>query len=132
MIDEYVTSVAMDHVRLSYCYLDDGDVDGYCSLFTEHVVLRQPGTTPVTGRAELERVERARQANYSVRHNIYQVFASGRRVAAIGRRRQLRAPYQADVHFVDVFTIADNGLLNDRTTFLFSPALISMGANSKS
>jgi ketosteroid isomerase-like protein len=128
MTDEYVTTVAMDHVRLSYCYLDDGDVEGYCSLFTEHAVLRQPGASPITGRDALERIERARQANYSVRHNIYQVFASGRRVAAIGRRRQLRAPYQADVHFVDVFTVDDNGLLNDRTTFLFSPARISMGA----
>lgn len=127
-----MTSVAMDHVRLSYCYLDDGDVDGYCSLFAEQAVLRQPGTTPVTGRAELERVERARQANYSVRHSIYQVFTAGRRrVAAIGRRRQLRAPYQADVHFVDVFTVADNGLLIDRTTFLFSPAVILMGVSSK-
>jgi hypothetical protein len=26
------------------------------------------------------------------------------------------------VDFVDVFTVADNGLLADRTTFLFTPA----------
>lgn len=117
MTDSHLTSVAMDHVRLSYCYLDEGDVDAYCSLFAEQAVLRQPGTTPVTGRHELERIERARQT--PVRHSIYQVFGSGRQVAAIGHRRHLAS--QADVHFIDVFTVADNGLLVDRTTYLFAP-----------
>lgn len=118
--NDLLTSVAMDHVRLSYCYLDDGDVDGYCSLFAEQAVLRQPGSTPVSGRNELERVERARQAKRPVRHSIHEVFGSGRRVAAIGR---LCGPGPTpDVHFVDVFTVADNGLLSGRTTFLFTPA----------
>jgi ketosteroid isomerase-like protein len=111
----------MDHVRLSYCYLDDGDLDAYCSLFAEQAVLRQPGRRTVTGRHELERVERARQASRSVRHSIYEVFGSGRRVAAIGRLCHRRpAAGQTDLNFVDVFTVADNGLLVDRTTFLFS------------
>jgi ketosteroid isomerase-like protein len=117
------TSLAMDHVRLSYSYLDDGDVDGYCSLFDEQAVVRQPGCGDVTGRRELERVERTRQTGRSVRHQIYDVFGSGRRVAALGRLSHLPAAtgnHATDVPFVDVFTVADNGLLIDRTTFLFA------------
>src|SRR5207249_9036866 len=83
--DNYLTSVGMDHVRLSYCYLDDGDLDAYCSLFAEQAVLRQPGRRPVTGRRELERVERARAATRSVFHSIVEVFVSVPRFAAIGR-----------------------------------------------
>ncbi|HEV2777840.1 MAG TPA: nuclear transport factor 2 family protein [Actinophytocola sp.] len=100
------TSVAMDHVRLSYCYLDDGDVDAYRSLFAE----------PAAGRAP--------QADRSCRHLIYEVFGSGRRVAAIGRRlsqQPVAGERATDVHFVDVFTVADNGLLVDRMTFLSPP-----------
>jgi ketosteroid isomerase-like protein len=117
MTDSHQTSVAMDPVRLSYCYLDEGDVDAYCSLFAEQAVHRQPGTTPVTGRTELERVERARQT--PVRHSIYQVFGAGRQVTAIGLRH---LSTHTDVHFIDIFTVADNGLLADRTTYLFTPS----------
>src|SRR5436190_16589107 len=98
--------VAMDHIRLSYCYLDEGDIDGYCSLFTEQAVIRQPGTPTVSGRLELERIERARRGTSRSRHFIHELIASGRRVAAIGRLRTAAA----ELHFVDVFTIADNGL----------------------
>jgi ketosteroid isomerase-like protein len=113
----------MDHVRLSYYYLNDGDLDAYCSLFAEQAVVRQPGRRPVTGRQELERVERARRATRSVRHSIYEVFGSGRKVAALGllTHRRHAGPAESDLPFVDVFTVADNGLLVDRTTFLFSP-----------
>jgi ketosteroid isomerase-like protein len=120
--DNYLTSVGMDHVRLSYSYLDDGDVDAYCSLFTEQAVLRQPGKNPVNGRDELERHERARQASRSVRHSIVDVFGSGRKVAAVGRMSHHHSPAtDHDTHFVDVFTVGDSGLLENRTTFLFTP-----------
>lgn len=118
------TSVAMDHVRLSYSYLDDGDVDAYCSLFDERAVVRAPGICPVAGRRELERVERTRQSTRAIRHQIQHVFGSGGRVAAVGKLRHLPAATgdrATDVPFVDVFTVADNGLLIDRTTFLFAP-----------
>jgi ketosteroid isomerase-like protein len=122
--DNLLTSVGVDHVRLSYCYLNDGDLDAYCSLFAEQAVVRQPGRRPVTGRQELERVERARRATRSIRHSIYEVFGSGRKVAALGlltHRRHTPGHTESDLPFVDVFTVADNGLLVDRTTFLFSP-----------
>jgi hypothetical protein len=100
----------MDHVRLSYCYLDDGDMDAYCSLFAE-----QAAQTPRTTRR--------------FRHLIHEVFGSGRRVAAIGRRRPAGADdNDGDIPFVDVFTVADNGLLIDRTTFLFAPAARCAGS----
>ena len=113
-------AAAIDHVRLSYCYLDEGDLDAYCSLFTEHVVLLQPGARPVSGRAELERVARKHRAATPVRHQVYEVFGSGRRVAAVGRLAH-QHPSRVDVDFIDVFTVADCGLLSGRTTFLFTP-----------
>lgn len=125
-------AAAIDHVRLSYCYLDDGDFDAYCSLFTDHVVLRQPGARPVSGRAELERQARKRPAGKRVRHHVYEVFGSGRRVAAIGRIKHLRPPagdHDFDLDFVDTFTVADNGLLAGRTTFLFTPPMDQPRAN---
>src|SRR5690349_13209873 len=94
---------AIDHVRLSYCYLDEGDLDAYCSLFTEQVVLRQPGLHPVSGRDELERAARKRRAGKHFRHHLYEVFGSGQRVAAVGRLAHLHPP-AADVDFIDVFT----------------------------
>ena len=118
-------AAAIDHVRLSYCYLDDGDLDAYCSLFTEQVVLRQPGSTPISGRAELERVARTRRCGKSVRHRVYEVFGSGRRVAAVGRLNHVHPSTgdgELDLDFIDVFTVADSGLLSGRTTFLFTPA----------
>lgn len=117
--DSEPIAAAIDHVRLSYCYLDDGDLDAYCSLFTEHVVLRQPGTHPVSGRVELERAAR-RWSGKPVRHQLYEVFGAGRRVAAVGRLAHLHPP-DADFDFIDVFTVADCGLLSGRTTFLFTP-----------
>lgn len=113
-------AAAIDHVRLSYCYLDDGDLDAYCSLFTDEVVLRAPGLHPVSGRDELERVARKRRAGKHIRHQLFEVFGSDRRVAAVGRIAHLHAP-AADVDFIDVFTVADCGLLSGRTTFLFTP-----------
>ena len=117
-------AAAIDHVRLSYCYLDEGDVDAYCSLFTEQVVLREPGTQPVSGRDELARAARMRRAGKFVRHLIFDVFGLGRRVAAVGRVNHLRPPadhHEPDIDFIDVFSVADNGLLSGRTTLLFTP-----------
>jgi ketosteroid isomerase-like protein len=121
--DRELVSAAMDHVRLSYCYLDDGDVDAYCSLFAEQAVLHRPGGRPVIGRTDLERFERHRLVRRPVRHSVREVFGSGRRVAAIGRFSHSRAPagdHDPDLDFADVFTVSDIGLLLDRTTFLFT------------
>ncbi|HEU5472907.1 MAG TPA: nuclear transport factor 2 family protein [Actinophytocola sp.] len=119
--ENVLAATAADSVRLSYYYLDGGDVDGYCSLFANEAVLRAPGTEPVAGRRELERIETTRRTTRFVRHAVRDVFGSGRRVAAVGRLRTLLGP-EPDVDFVDVFTVADDGLLADRTTFLFTPA----------
>ena len=116
---------AIDHVRLSYWYLDEEDLDAYCSLFTEQAVLLQPGAHPVSGRAAMERAARMRRCGRFVRHLVYEVFGSGHRVAAVGRLLHRRPPagdHEVDLDFIDVFTVADNGLLASRMTFLFTPA----------
>src|SRR5436190_2063112 len=44
-----VTAAGVDHVRLSYAYLDEGDVDAYGSLFDEHAHVSRPDTPLTTG-----------------------------------------------------------------------------------
>jgi hypothetical protein len=41
-------------------------------------------------------------------------------VAAVGRLAHLHPP-RIELDFIDVFTVADCGLLSGRTTFLFTP-----------
>jgi ketosteroid isomerase-like protein len=113
-----VTAVAVDHVRLSYHYLDTGDIDGFVSLFDPDVVLRRPGAQPVHGRGEIERTEAQRCGRG--RHVLTQVFGAGDRAAAIGRFVPDQPRAASGFEFADIFTIADNGLLVARETYVLS------------
>lgn len=113
-----VTAVAVDHVRLSYHYLDTGDLDGFVSLFDPDVVLRRPGAQPVYGRGEVERTEAQRCGRG--RHVLAQVFGAGDRAAAIGRFVPDPPLAASAFAFADIFTIADNGLLVARETYFLS------------
>ncbi|MCY0944326.1 MULTISPECIES: nuclear transport factor 2 family protein [Streptomyces] len=84
-----ITDSGVDHVRLAYHYLDNGDLDGYGSLLHAGPLgpdLEGPG---------------ARGA----RHDIIRIVAEGDCVVAMGRL----SPQQRD--FVDVFTLSDEGML---------------------
>jgi hypothetical protein len=95
------TAAGLDHVRLSYLYLDAGDLDGYLSLFDPDVVPRPPDARPIG----------------CGRHLLDHVFGAGDRAAAIGRFiLQDGEPLQ----FTDIFTIADTGLLVARDTYLLA------------
>jgi ketosteroid isomerase-like protein len=120
-----IGSVAADHIRLGYHYLDVGDIDGYGSLFDEQAVLSHPGVRPVRGRDALERFEQRRfeqrrRAANSVRHRVYDVVSSGRLVVALGRidERAATADTVVSVDFVDVFTVSDDGLITRRRRYL--------------
>ena len=55
MANAVVAGVGVEHVRLSYDYLDRGDIDGFGSLLAPDAVLLRPGGRDVRGRAAIER-----------------------------------------------------------------------------
>ena len=116
-----VTHVGVDHVRLSYHYLDVGDIDAYASLLDERVEVRLPGAPRGRGREEVLRLhtEVARSAD---RHELSQVIAAESNVVVIGRlvRSTAVPPDPPDVEFVDVFTVSDVGLLLGYQRFHFT------------
>ncbi|MDB1090207.1 nuclear transport factor 2 family protein [Streptomyces sp. ACA25] len=120
-----ITAVGVDHVRLSYHYLDSGDLEGYGSLLDENMQMKRPDAPPGRGRAEVLRGQVA--ANRSpLRHHIFKIVADGDSVVAMGhltaradRRGEPAAGpsdcFPADpsegLAFVDVFTLSDEGML---------------------
>ena len=48
-----VTAVGIDHVRLSYHYLDQGGIDGYLSLLHADVSLYLPSKQEICGREQI-------------------------------------------------------------------------------
>ena len=84
------TAAGVDHVRLSYLYLDDDDPDAYASLLHADVRMDRPDCR-------------------GGRHALDRVIAEGDCVAVVGRyRSRSGAP---DLRFADVFTLSAEGLL---------------------
>ncbi|WP_434739839.1 nuclear transport factor 2 family protein [Micromonospora sp. SH-82] len=117
-----VTAVGVDHVRLSYHYLDTGDIDAYGSLLDENVQVRRPDLAQGRGRAEVLRTH-ALLAGPPARHQIYKVIAAGDAVAVTGRYTASDPPRrgqpEGDLDFVDVFTLTDEGMLLGYRRFYF-------------
>jgi hypothetical protein len=111
---EIVSAVGVDHVRLAYGYLDQGDADGYASLLDAGAVLEEPGRAPVCGR---QAVAGARRARGRGEHDVRHVIAAGGRVAAIGRFRP--AGHGRAVDFADVYTLSEHGLLVSQRSYYF-------------
>ncbi|KQX54739.1 hypothetical protein ASE09_32240 [Streptomyces sp. Root66D1] len=97
-----VTAAGVDHVRLAYHYLDDGDVDGFGSLLHEDVELRRPDAPPGQGRAEVLRMHREGLVP-PARHTLDRIVAEGDSVVVMGRVGELP--------FVDVFTLSPEAML---------------------
>jgi ketosteroid isomerase-like protein len=104
----------MDHVRLSYHYLDIGDIDGYGSLFTADAVLHVPGIPPVRGRRAIEGFRAARPIR---RHTLHSVTVTHGEVVVVGH---IAVPSpnggSTNAAFVDIFTLSDYGLLRAQKT----------------
>lgn len=119
-----VAAAGLDHARLSYHYLDSGDIDGYVSLLHDDVVVRRPGVVPMRGRHQVERTQSERSRAESSRrprrrHVVDTMFAGGDRVAAIGRVSDSPGR-RSDLEFVDIFTVSDCGLLIAQATYFFT------------
>lgn len=108
------TSAGIDHARLSYAYLDTGDLDGYGSLLDERAQVRRPDTPQGLGRAQMLRVH-AGIAGPPARHELHRIVADGDSVAVFGR--YVRPPL--DLEFADIFTLTELGLLLGYQRFYF-------------
>jgi ketosteroid isomerase-like protein len=118
--DAAVTGAAVDHVLLSYLYLDEGNLDAYASLLADDVQLKRPGQPTRSGRAAVL-AALAGTAGPPGQHRLYQVIASGDCVATVGRCTGPAALPHADgfhdVDFVDIVTVSAQGLLVGQRRF---------------
>ncbi|MBB4981177.1 MULTISPECIES: nuclear transport factor 2 family protein [Streptomyces] len=106
---DLVTAAGIDHVRLVYDYLDAGDLDSCASLLHEEVVLELPGLPPFHGRAAVLHTHFGHTLP-TARYAIDRVVGQDRSVVATGRRVVPGTDGQ-DLRFVDLFTIADDGMV---------------------
>ena len=115
------TAAGLDHVRLTYHYLDTADIDGYGSLFEIDAVLHGPGLSPLRGRRQIERFQQLRLGVGGIsRHQLDRVFGANGHVTAIGRYFSTDSDgNEGSVEFADVFTVAPNGLLTSQKTYLY-------------
>lgn len=121
-----VTAAAVDHVLLSYLYLDEGNLDGYGSLLADDVLIQRPDLPKVHGRdAVLARM--AAIAGPPGRHRLYRVVANGDCVAAEGRCTGPAALHTRngirDVDFVDICTVSAAGLLVGQRRYYDVPSI---------
>ncbi|WP_030693877.1 nuclear transport factor 2 family protein [Streptomyces globisporus] len=106
---DLVTAAGIDHVRLVYDYLDAGDLDSCASLLHDGVVLELPGLPRARGRAAVLRTH-VGHTPPRARHELDRVVGQDRGVVATGRRVVPGTGGQ-DLRFVDLFTIADDGMI---------------------
>jgi hypothetical protein len=115
-----VAAIGIDHARLTYAYLNNGDIDTYASLFDEAAVVRSPGRETIHGRAALEKAQADSGDGARTRFVVQNVFASGNRVAATGRlTRDIVSCGYGDIEFADIFTIGESGLFVAQSTYFF-------------
>jgi hypothetical protein len=110
------TGIGIDHIRLSYHYLDAGDLEDYGSLLADTARLRHPGASPAHGRGQVLRLQAATLAG-SGRHTLFRVYGEGDDITVVGRYTPLAAP-AASTDFVDVFTLSDEALILEQRRFL--------------
>lgn len=105
-----VTEAGADHVRLSYQYLDEGDLDAYGSLLADDVRLDLPGTAPGRGREE---VLRALGGAPPGRHEVLELVAAGDRVTVTGRYTERGGSGGGfpPLGFIDFFDLSEHGLI---------------------
>ena len=128
------TAAGLDHVRLSYLYRDDGDLDGFGSLLHEDIQVTRPDAPQGRGRAEVLRLHHL-IADPAVGHHIYKVVADGDCIAVMGRltgaarvssatagaaTAATPAAATPGVEFADFFTLSDEGMLLGYRRFYFA------------
>jgi hypothetical protein len=117
-----VTAIGIEHVRLSYLYLDRGDIDGYLSLLHADFSLLMPGEREIHGRDRIG-VFQAQHAQFAADHLIHHVIGSGDRVAVEGRYVSGEEGEDREgIDFTEVFSLSEEGLLLSRKRYYFVAA----------
>ncbi|WP_017569547.1 hypothetical protein [Nocardiopsis halotolerans] len=105
----HAVALGVDHVRLSYVYLDRRDTEGYASLV-------DPGSDPLSAgavpRTRSDRVPPPPSAGGH--HELHRVISGNDSVAVVGTYVRNDGGRR---DFVDVFTISEHGLLLTRKRF---------------
>jgi hypothetical protein len=118
-----VTASGVEHVRLSYDYLERDDIDGYGSLLDVDMVLDRPDTPTCHGRALVVRML-ADGVIPPARHALDRIIADGDHVVVMGRLSQGSGPFTPALEqgsFVDIFTLSETGMLRCCRRYYFSP-----------
>lgn len=111
-----VTETGIDHVRLSYLYLNEGDIDGYLSLLDRKISLHLPRGREIIGREQVGSF-RARAGRLSGEHVIQHVIGNGDRIIAEGSF--VSHSTGAGVDFTEVFRLSPDGLLRSQKRYYF-------------
>jgi hypothetical protein len=111
-----VTAMGVGHIRLSYLYLDRGDIDGYLSLLHADISLSLPGEGEIRGREPVGAFQ-ACPERLGAGHLIHHMIASGDRVAVEGR--YVSGDTGQGVDFTDVFALSEEGLLRSQRRYYF-------------
>ncbi|MHC3455307.1 nuclear transport factor 2 family protein [Streptomyces prasinus] len=118
-----VTAAGVDHVRLSYHYLDIGDIDGYASLLADDVHVARPDAPHRTGREAVLSLHQDATIGPGT-HRIDGIVADGRSVVVTGLLTPLTAADaddgSGDLEFVDWFTLSDDGMLCGYRRYYFT------------
>jgi ketosteroid isomerase-like protein len=109
--------MGIEHVRLSYLYLDQGDIDGYLSLLHPDIFLLLPGEGEIRGRERVGTFQ-ARPERLCATHLIHHVIGSGDQVAIEGR--YVSGDTRQGVDFVEIFTLSEEGLLRSQKRYYFA------------
>jgi ketosteroid isomerase-like protein len=111
-----VTAAGIDHVCLSYRYLDLGDIDGYLSLLDADMSLLLPSRQEIRGRERIGEFQ-AQPEQHTGEHMIHGVIGSGDRVVAEGR--YVSRSTGESVDFTEVFLLSEEGLLRSQKRYYF-------------
>jgi ketosteroid isomerase-like protein len=111
-----VTEAGIDHVCLSYIYLDQGDIDGYLSLLAADVSLHLPRQQEIKGREQVGAFQACPDRPVG-EHVIQEVIGSGDRIVAEGR--YVSRATGDSVDFTEIFRLSADGLLQSQKRYYF-------------
>ncbi|WP_190394167.1 nuclear transport factor 2 family protein [Nocardiopsis quinghaiensis] len=108
-----VNAAAVDHVHLTYHYLNKRDFDGYASFLAENVRTTYPGLEPVRGTSATEEVQRSALGDDRT-HVLRKVFGDESTVVALG----VLDTGTSLEDFADVFRVDEHGMILEQQRFL--------------
>ncbi|MEU3302071.1 nuclear transport factor 2 family protein [Streptomyces sp. NPDC006678] len=105
--------VSVEHVYLSYAYLNARDYDAFASLLDEDVTLRESDGTAAFGRAAVTAAEESRRFTYVIED----LWGSAEKMVVTGIRRRPEDPCTA-VDFAAIFNLSKCGLISSCRTYV--------------